>query len=463
MTNHAEPILGAYIKRKVVNANQHQQLLFGTTKALNRFYGYSALLLLNSEIHFDTSVPTACVGFKNNRYIYTFNPVYLTQDGMTLDHIIFAVCHEGLHRALQHMPLTFLYCGKLPHSLPGVPVPPFILPELSDDTKNEMFPFDGQDFLPFDQRTFMIALDHIVNALLVRDGIGQLHPNWIQPDQVDLTVHTEEAVYALVYNDQSGNGGWSHGGDPQDEFSIIDGNDLPLDTPTTQQAIQNAREHGISTVIEGQKLIGNMPGSLERFLEKMKAAQVDWTERLISSVMQNIAGNDETSFNRLDRRFAAVTGVIIPTMVAFRNDSLVVALDTSGSVSNQEMRVFMTEIAGIAHQMRPQRIVVLPCDARVHDAVYIETPDGLADFDAIADDVLATLEGHVTGGGGTSFVPPFDWVTNNMSDVPIEAFIYMTDGYGSAPASAPEYPVYWVTTGSVDFVQWGEVIPVHHG
>ena len=458
MSNHPDAILGSYIERKVVNSKQHQQLLFGTTRALNKYYGYAALLLLNSTNKFDTTVSTAAVFFQNNKYHFVFNPQYLTEEDKTLDHIVFAVCHEGLHRALQHLPLTMLYSGMFPHSLPGVPVPPWVIADcnLSAETRQAMFSFDGQDFLPFDQNKFMIALDHIVNALLVRDNIGTLHPNWVQPNYIDLAIHTEEAVYALVYDGQIN--GLEPSSGAQDEFILINEAQLPPDLPKNQQSMQNAREHGLSTIIEGQKLIGQSPGELARFFEQIKDSQIDWTERLMASIMQAIKGDDETSFNRIDRRFAAVTGVIVPTSIAFKTDALVAALDTSGSVSDREMEVFLTEIAGIACQMRPRVIVVLPCDSRVHDAVYLETPDGNADFDAVANDVMEQLKGHVTGGGGTSFKPPFQWVEDNMSDVPIEALVYLTDGYGRAPDSAPEYPVYWVTTGDANFCPWGEMI-----
>ena len=54
------------------------------------------------------------------------------------------------------------------------------------------------------------------------------------------------------------------------------------------------------------------------------------------------------------------------------------------------------------------------------------------------------------GGGGTSFVPVFDWVEDRIAegeDVP-QCLIYLTDGYGDAPEVEPDYPVLWVCTSS---------------
>ena len=49
---------------------------------------------------------------------------------------------------------------------------------------------------------------------------------------------------------------------------------------------------------------------------------------------------------------------------------------------------------------------------------------------------------NVISGGGTSFVPPFDYCEEN--DIEPDFLIYFTDGYCSNFADEPDYPVLWV-------------------
>jgi predicted metal-dependent peptidase len=48
------------------------------------------------------------------------------------------------------------------------------------------------------------------------------------------------------------------------------------------------------------------------------------------------------------------------------------------------------------------------------------------------------------GGGGTSFVPFFDWAGQQESGGTQPLCIYFTDGYGSFPQAPPESSVLWV-------------------
>ena len=50
------------------------------------------------------------------------------------------------------------------------------------------------------------------------------------------------------------------------------------------------------------------------------------------------------------------------------------------------------------------------------------------------------------GGGGTSFVPFFDKVAQRWDGQTQGVCVYLTDGYGSFPDTAPELPVLWVVT-----------------
>jgi predicted metal-dependent peptidase len=81
---------------------------------------------------------------------------------------------------------------------------------------------------------------------------------------------------------------------------------------------------------------------------------------------------------------------------------------------------------------------------------------------------LSDLAGgrRLAGGGGTSFVPVFDWIARKVreGEAAPDALIYCTDGHGTFPPRAPDYPVVWVVTrGSAARFPFGQVIRLDDG
>ena len=69
------------------------------------------------------------------------------------------------------------------------------------------------------------------------------------------------------------------------------------------------------------------------------------------------------------------------------------------------------------------------------------------------------------GGGGTDFRPVFDWVAERCrrGEARPDALIYCTDGWGTFPPRAPDYPLVWgVTPGSHSNSRTPERISVDH-
>ncbi len=130
---------------------------------------------------------------------------------------------------------------------------------------------------------------------------------------------------------------------------------------------------------------------------------------------------------------------------------LVIAIDTSGSTSGEMVSNFVTEIFGIAGSFGNYEITVIQCDRRIQQVDVISPhspPDVSEGF-------------QLFGGGGTDLRPPFDYVMDNVESSNI-AMLYMTDGFGPAPESEPEYPTLWVLPegGSMAPAQWGNVVHI---
>jgi predicted metal-dependent peptidase len=132
-----------------------------------------------------------------------------------------------------------------------------------------------------------------------------------------------------------------------------------------------------------------------------------------------------------------------------------IAVDTSGSIGEKELSEFQAEVQATLDECKPDAIDVVYCDCRVN-GVQEFTPGDLVKL-------------RPMGGGGTMFEPVFDYIVS--ADLPEsaeysryehdepECLIYLTDGYGSFPESAPNYPVLWASTQKETF-PFGQVVAV---
>ncbi len=110
--------------------------------------------------------------------------------------------------------------------------------------------------------------------------------------------------------------------------------------------------------------------------------------------------------------------------------NIVFAVDTSGSVDGAQFQLVHNEIIACL-QMFGGRVdgKLIYCDAHIPD-------DGVYD-------IVNVKNALPVGGGGTSFIPVFEWIAANWQNQ-CAGLVYLTDGYGEFPDFAPPYPVLWV-------------------
>ncbi|KXB00702.1 hypothetical protein AKJ41_03750 [candidate division MSBL1 archaeon SCGC-AAA259O05] len=152
-------------------------------------------------------------------------------------------------------------------------------------------------------------------------------------------------------------------------------------------------------------------------------------------------GRESADWKRPNRKFLR-SGFYFPTLKSQRLE-VAFAVDTSGSVSDDELRDFMSEVKGALDSFPSYKVRLLACDADVHTEV---TAERRGDFDGFAKEIR--------GGGGTSFVPVFD----ELKDEPVKALVYLTDGHGNFPDKIPSYDVLWVINNRDVDPPWGKVI-----
>ena len=188
---------------------------------------------------------------------------------------------------------------------------------------------------------------------------------------------------------------------------------------------------------------GKTPGCADELLDAYKKPVVDWRD-VLRHMMQSLTVVDYTYQRSMPKMHHLLEqyGAFIPDYHRENMGELVVAIDTSGSVSGEEVAQFMGEIQSICDEVQPDKVHVVQCDSKVQ---HVDTFDAGQPFEV----------NRIHGRGGTAFHPVFDWVDEEGIE-PV-ALVYLTDGYAPAP-DVPDYPVVWGVTSDYQQQLFGEVL-----
>ena len=196
----------------------------------------------------------------------------------------------------------------------------------------------------------------------------------------------------------------------------------------------------INQAYEAAKQQGKAPGGMESIIEDINTPKLDWRAILYRFLSAN--SKNDYSWNRYNRRFIG-GGLYLPSLYSPALEEIAVAVDTSGSISDEELTTFTTETSVILRDLDPERIHFIQCDAEIqgHDEYTRES---------------LPLKVKYKGRGGTAFEPVTDYINENIPNC--KALVYLTDLMGSF-GDEPAYPVLWVTTEEGG-APYGEVIKI---
>jgi predicted metal-dependent peptidase len=133
------------------------------------------------------------------------------------------------------------------------------------------------------------------------------------------------------------------------------------------------------------KTAGTVPGWAERVIDEILKPKVDWRRLLRAAIERGLGKKVRRSWMRPSRK-----GESFPGKELLNISTVVVAVDTSGSIGINELRRFISEVYGICRESA--RVVVIPWDATAYDPIVISR----------ACDVGKV---KLKGGGGTCFYP----------------------------------------------------------
>lgn len=338
-----------------------------------------------------------------------------------------------------------------------------------------------------DGKTWNIACDYVVNALLVKQGF-KLIPGALFDARFDGTQSCED-VYKIVYQEekekqekkqadkqgkagQSGNGSQGQpspngqpspgngsgnqnasngtqspsngtpsgqsGNDSQDE-SEGEGEGEPVnpcgEVRKAEGSAKDAEARGklmVEKALSIARIAGSGANGMEREVNACKSTRYDWRE-ILNRFFTELTARDY-SFAHPNKRYLQ-RGLVLPSLRSRDCGQIVLAIDTSGSVSTEEVSAMVVEMQnclstygenGLSEGLR-----VIYCD-----------------YDVQGDEILQ--EGDVAnpkGGGGTRFAPVFEHLKGDIGQA--AALVYLTDGYTmqsdltALESLVPPFPVLW--------------------
>lgn len=310
-----------------------------------------------------------------------------------------------------------------------------------------------------------IACDHVVNALIIDSGL-KLPDGAIPP----IRGKTAEEVYEGLLQKQKqqqqqqpqGPQGQGQGlpqqgqqqgqGDPSKSDQQGQGwgevRDQKSESGGDLSDAEKAEAERDANILVQQaataaKRAGKLPAGMDRLIEQVLEPKVDWRD-----VLQRFIGErarSDYSWQRPNPRYFN-RGIVLPSLDSYGIGKVVLAGDTSGSMTSVLPRVFSEIISAldVYEEQHTQGITVMWCDTKLTEQVVSDISD------------LKPV-----GGGGTDFAPVFQAVNARHGDA--KAVVYITDGECSSFGEEPSCPVLWVLTKRNRYFKppFGEVLVIN--
>ena len=188
-----------------------------------------------------------------------------------------------------------------------------------------------------------------------------------------------------------------------------------------KKLVQKQVEHQLKeTAEQTEKRRGTIPGELAGLIDRLthiEPPSFDW-----KGYLKRFVGNSTVSYTKklrrkFNKRYSGNPGL----KIKFKNH-ICVGVDTSGSVSNSELKEFMNELVHM--HKTGHKITVVQCDTQINS---IEEFNPRKDWE-------------IKGRGGTEFQPVIDHYNDTGK---YTALIYLTDGECYPPEDCPRNAL-WV-------------------
>jgi len=183
----------------------------------------------------------------------------------------------------------------------------------------------------------------------------------------------------------------------------------------TKEEAQKIRDEIKEAMIQSAAAAGagKVPAGIQRLIKDMTEPKMNWRDVLRMNI-QSLIRNDY-SFSRPNRK-GWHTGAILPGLKNDETIDVAIGIDMSGSIGDEDAKVFLSEVKGIMDQYEDYRIHLWTFDTSVYNPQVFtqDNGEGLLDYD-------------LQGGGGTDFDANYEFMKEN--GIEPKKFIMFTDGY----------------------------------
>jgi len=187
---------------------------------------------------------------------------------------------------------------------------------------------------------------------------------------------------------------------------------------------------------QGAILAGKMSANIPREISEVLQAKVDWREALREFITSFCADKDESTWRRPSRRWIG-QDVYMPSMIGESVGRIVIGIDMSGSIGEEEIGQFLGEVQNICERVKPEGIDLLYWDTRVCQHEKYEQDQ--------LDNLLSSTKPR--GGGGTDPQCIVDYM--GKKKIKAECAVILTDGYVSSWGEGWSCPTLWGITTDV--------------
>lgn len=284
-----------------------------------------------------------------------------------------------------------------------------------------------------------VGINHVLDeAKMPWDGFEPLRFKDLSKFEVHTEMSTEKIYFTIVeyinqnpdeFSEQSDCGSVV-GGKPRGYEIPRNNSDNPAIKSDQQDVIRDQVAQDIINFARN-KGVGSMPGSLLRWAQDLLEPKIDWRKALAGAFRSSLAtilGRRDYVYTRPSRRQSAMKAgsheIILPSMRKPAPPAIAIIVDTSGSISSDEITVFLSEVDGIVKANGiSQGVTVIPCDAAVGEVQKLRSRGAITSL-------------RLQGGGGTDMGVGIS-AARQLRPTP-KIIVVLTDGFTPWPDTLPK-------------------------
>ena len=179
-------------------------------------------------------------------------------------------------------------------------------------------------------------------------------------------------------------------GDSKDKDSVDDGD---------VEKIEREINRRIADAYNAAKSAGNVPEGLERIINELLKPKVDWRTILRKDLTVFFGSRYRYSWKKMSKK---QPGLVPGRKSIGKKGDVLVLVDTSGSISEEELHQFIAEVFAIA-KTAGRDVLVIPWDADIYEPVKIRH-----NID------IESVKVKLRGGGGTVIYPALTLAEKHM-------------------------------------------------